>query len=79
MSRALFSLFNLMRVHFDANPDHYDTDLQIRNNTHLDLLCKKVSSCTLTTSVSDPDPDSGVFWIHNRIRNPEPDPGAKKD
>ena len=27
----------------------------------------------VSTSVSDPDPDSGVFWI--RIPNPDPDPG----
>ena len=26
-------------------------------------------SCCVTGSVSDPDPDSGAFWIRCRIRN----------
>ena len=37
-------------------------------------LCNRV--CHLAGSVSDPDLDSGVFWIRIRIRNPDPDPEA---
>ena len=42
---------------------------RIIDNLHID---------NLQISVSDPDldPESGVFWIRIRIRNPGPDPGA---
>ena len=41
----------------------------------LQLELESLLSSVVVSSVSDPDPDSGVFWIQIRIPNPDPDPG----
>ena len=47
----------------------------MEDRVSLQLELESLLSSVVVSSVSYPDPDSGVFWIQIRIPNPDPDPG----